>query len=1028
MSEPRVKAFRILKPPCVELSQNVLKFKARKIAPKELNTSIENLHDVLRTISKETDAMDARLADYVFFPLSHIFRDAKVVPMRATEIALRILHILISRGWKSEISPDMGKQLLILSCFLAGGNLLESEAKTVHEEVDEIAFECLATLCQSSGIAGLVSHESGDHKPILGHAVTITLDGVARGPTTNIRLAALNALRVLLESIADIEVLKTVFPGVVSAITKVLSAKASSKVSYQVIAKGLDVLAMILRRVMSDDIVFRQKEITYDGSSPTTTQDAPTDAWVEATSSQVKMALANLLPLRYHEKAEVQTELLRLCESVIQHCRKSLHQSIALLVDTLVVLCSNSNQDYKTFLSANGANGTPLAIDAPLLETLKGSLHGWIMALPRAVQSNDESRRIRSVDQIRTAFSILEAHEANLDLLDDFMLENLHASVSTAIHDVTMKKIYDAPENKLQITQGLLLEKNESTSLSFKPIFVSTPGNRATMKALLALAERLKSPSAAIQQKIGTKLRNSTGNDQLATLCLSIEFSKSIFENNATVDHYLVNPLLQDNHLLNETFAFALEKLQVSTFSVAETWQLQALCLEVIALESQRQGADFRPELVDALYPILERLGSNNAPLQQHAMICLNIVSKACAYQNPAALVVENADYLVNAIALKLNTFDVSPQAPQVLMMMIRLCGGALIPYLDDLIESIFAILSCYHGYPKLVESMFEVLYAVVEEAGKGSVPLVEGPKRDTTTRPQRSRPMIIADLARMLRSRRDIEIQSLSPPPSPSSTAPSVPLQENKHDPSEEDIDPKDLDELPPADPPAPKPTKTFQLLTSIINLSPAHITSPSPALRSRILELMTKSFPLLARETNSFLPIAATLWPYVTTRLFNDDEPYILLSAVNALTALCSSAGDFLASRIDDDWGKLRVLYLKAEKGMHEEMRAQKGVKGMRWRVWEAIIDLFMVCLKDVGVTDETMDEVFELLGSVMKEAKLKGPREKEVRQCLEDLDADRLWLLEMEDGVPEKIQSIQVPIGEEQLQFKKMWAYLP
>lgn len=147
-----------------------------------------------------------------------------------------------------------------------------------------------------------------------------------------------------------------------------------------------------------------------------------------------------------------------------------------------------------------------------------------------------------------------------------------------------------------------------------------------------------------------------------------------------------------------EAYSFALEVLEKSAYDHTVDWRLQALSLETVALQAKLQAKDFRPELVDALYPILERMGSSNAALQQDAVTCLSIITNACGYPSASELVTDNADYLVNAVAVKLNTFDISPQASQVMLMMVRLCGSALIPYLDDLIDSIFAILACYHA------------------------------------------------------------------------------------------------------------------------------------------------------------------------------------------------------------------------------------------------------------------------------------------------------------------------------------------
>ena len=188
---------------------------------------------------------------------------------------------------------------------------------------------------------------------------------------------------------------------------------------------------------------------------------------------------------------------------------------------------------------------------------------------------------------------------------------------------------------------------------------------------------------------------------------------------------------------LEETYAFALDVLSKPEYEEAFDWRLQALSIEVLALQASHQKIDFRPELVDALFPILERIGSTNSAMQHHALTCLNIVSSACEYSSPKDLIIDNIDYLVNAISLKLNTFDISPQSPRILAMMVKLCGESLIPYLDDLVESIFTILACFHGYPKLVESLFQVLNAVVEEGNKGMEKAITDGKEKAEARPK---------------------------------------------------------------------------------------------------------------------------------------------------------------------------------------------------------------------------------------------------------------------------------------------------
>ncbi|KAL2051784.1 hypothetical protein ABVK25_007940 [Lepraria finkii] len=991
MDEVRVKAFRALKPPCVELSQVALRYKGKKATGKDLIKALEDLQETLRAVIKQANTLDSKLAEYVFFPLSHIFRDTKDLPIRAVELALQCLQILVAHGWQSQLSPDLGKQLLILLTFLAGGSATDAKVKDINEELGSAAFDCLATLFEASRDPFLGDNIIQSHDvPILGHAVAVMLDGITDGPSAKVRLAALAALNNMISGIADDEALKNVFPGIVSSLTKVLSSKNGAKPSYRVLTASLATLTKILCKVISDDEAGESSEAQADAVAFIEAKEDGESSWATATAGQVRMALANILPLRYHERPEVRAAFFKLCVSVIEQCRKSLSQSIPMLTDTLIVLCSQASEiETANIFTLNGI----LAADASLLEIVKSSLHDWIVALPRVMQSNDDTRKRKALEQISTSFRVLQNQDIRLDTLNDSMAVNLRASVTAAIQD-SSKAIRPVPESSLEVTQLLQFR---SRSLSFTPVLFNESSSRIAMTGLQKLAEQLKAlpTSISLQQGIVNvnALRSTSGDEQLASLWLSLQLLNDASVDASAVDQYLNLPPEYDAHeqLLDEVYSFSLDVLAKSTFEDEDRWRLQALALETVAIQARNQKYDFRPELVDALYPILERLGSNNAALQQHAMTCLNIVSNSCDYPDSASLIVDNADYLANAVALKLNTFDISPEAPQVLVMMIRLCGSALIPYLDDLVESVFSILACYHGYPKLVESLFSVLNAIVEEVAKSSTPLIEA--NSENNRPRAYQPTGIADLASILHTNLEQTTRPLS------QLAPSPPEPTLDQDEEQSSSPPR-----PSSPPPAPL-SKTDTLITSITSLTPSHLTTPSPALRLGILTLLTSALPILTSNTDNFLPIAATLWPVTSIRLYDskENEPSTTLAAANALSILCKCAGDFLASRVEDDWDQVCKSYRRVEKEMKEESRTQSKVKGkeneiakastgrgMRWKAWNAVVGLLLVTVRDVGVTSEIEDGIFEMLGWLAFER-------EDVRDVLEMLNADTLWLIE-------------------------------
>lgn len=85
------------------------------------------------------------------------------------------------------------------------------------------------------------------------------------------------------------------------------------------------------------------------------------------------------------------------------------------------------------------------------------------------------------------------------------------------------------------------------------------------------------------------------------------------------------------------------------------------------------------------------------------------------------------------------------------------------------------------------------------------------------------------------------------------------------------------------------------------------------------------------------------------------------------------------------------LRKVYDRAAREMHEEQRVQgKKSRGMRWRVWDSVVQLMLVMVKDVGVSAEMEDGVFEMLGGLAAER-------ADVREVLKELNADALWVVE-------------------------------
>ncbi|ODH49867.1 hypothetical protein GX48_03956 [Paracoccidioides brasiliensis] len=969
MDRSRQDAFAKLRPPCVELSSAGLKFRANLATSKDVLKALKPLHAALIEVAS-MHGLDEKLAEYTFFPLSHIFNETQRVSVHCLELAVRCLQILIEKGWRQNISIPMGKQLLILLTIVGGGvpGQGQGQQRPDSEELVTAAFDCIGSVCQvldGPAAASAIFNEVGT-STIIDQTVYVLLEGITDGSSDQVQLAAATALRTLNTRITHRVVLASLLPRSVSSLTKALRPTTQMRRSYQVLCCYLQALTEILKAVLNDADVAASKAEGEDATKRKAKDVIVLDdSWLNATASQVKLALGNVIRLRTHERPEVRHYLLELCLMVIERCPSSLAASLSMMVDTVVVLAeydkqSTSNEAYVALKHLVISSG-------PVLDLLKSSLHTWIIALPRMMQSNNDTAKHRAIRQISTAFHVLSQTQPSSDILDDTLATSLCDSVSAAIQTIST-----APQplpSSSATGSELSIPVDESNSLSFQPVLLEHRSQRRTLSELQSMISELSAAdkSLSLVRSMLKKVYGSSSDAVLAPFWLTLSFIKSIPADIASLDDML--DLDSDSPsraaIVEELYSISLPLLSSSN---PPDWRLPALALEAVALQAQQLGETFRPELIDTLYPVLQLMGSNNPNLRNHAITCLNDLTKACKYPNASAMLVENVDYLVNSVSLKLNTFDISPQAPQVLLMMVKRCGASLIPFLDDLVGSIFAALDAFHGYPKLVELLFSVLGTIVDEGAKKPALLAITGSDGKEVVNHRKRPLAsrtISDVANLFKGRREkcaraseFEMDG----DSERNFHPKRPWTDQKDGPEHKDEDKSDIgsetDELPPPTEEEKPLSSSHKLLLDIAKSMPPHLSSPSPFLRRSLLSILTRALPVLSHDENSFLPLINDLWPSISARItlppnFPSDstsltttntvpkptrdspssidesgiqeETFVTVAACSAIGTICEGAGDFMSSRIEHEYPLWKKLYLRSwERVRHDSEKA--------------------------------------------------------------------------------------------------------
>ena len=969
---------------------------------KEILVPVAELLKTLNVLDTNVASFGNKVADYVFFPLAYVFQESNQLPARAIEISLQCLQILISKGWQATMGWDMYKQLLILLNFLIGGGTAEIDTSTVDEGISSAAFGCLQglLLMLHTSFSNLSQTQYDQGLPVIGHTLTVVLNGVTDGPSKQIQLEAVNALGAFTTYAPSDDLLRKFLPGIISTLNRVIRPSAASRRSQKVLLGCLGVMKTLIQKTMGDR---QEAHFDHDQDLLETSDESSRLAWVKATSAQLKVALANVAKLRYDEQEEVQDGLFDLCIMILGDCSKSLQDSLALIMETTIVLCSQNNDST----SGPRLDTTRYIImqNSDLEENLQASMHDWITALPRVMQSRNDQAKERNLRKLTSCVQIMKSLHIEFKTFATPFVTSIQESTVSFVTERNPTIMNMVDDNG---ALDLILHGSGNNAIS--AVSTSTPSVLARTEAGISPIEALihelntSDLSKVFHQKVLLGLTLGSGTEILANLWLAYWILSSqtndLEDFTARVTN-LVDTMDHDSEFSEETYDYSVAFLTTTNVNQEKDWKLQALALEILSLRSKRLQEEFRVELVDALYPVVERLGSGNHALRQAAISCLNVFSDSCGYSSSSDLIIQNADYLVNSVGLRFNTFDITPQTAQMLVMMVEFCGPALIPYLDDILESIFSTLANYHGYPRLVESLFSVLAAIVEKSGSQTITRIEA--NAMQQRPG-SCPLSISDLSATLKqlnleeSSRETRDSALNLQPDP------------KDDKDADSEDQSNQIPEPPESTPTPEKrekTKTYTMIHSISKLGQHYLTHESPILRRQILQLTALECRILSTDEDEFLPLVNDIWPVVIKRLY-DTEPYVTIAAAETICEILRCAGDFMMSRIEDEWRHIRALCTRTQtqlqaggklgnskqSGLSEVRRNTPNSYSSPHQIWTALVKLLLTIIQTFPHISTAMEtDLFDMLEPYI------SVRE-DIRDGLNSLNADAVWLrLQME-----------------------------
>ncbi|KAK0386335.1 hypothetical protein NLU13_6172 [Sarocladium strictum] len=1046
--------FQQLRPLCVEISQLAIRHAESPDATRQLIQLTGQLYQTLEKAHKG-NALTSKLAEYVFFPLSHIFRQLDVFPHLLVESCLRCLQVLVRHGWGSEMSGDLARQLLSLLVIVIDGKPGAAEKDDIPEETLLEGLRTMSAIFSTNGFRIGPSLTANDFLPTTGHAISVVLDSLESAPYAEVQLQAAEVVEKAFSIFGNQQsqqAYEAFLPGTVSALAKLLATP--SKYKNSVLARAIGSLVVILTESLGD---MRTEQVKWSlaGKRPDGVKlsDAEADyaKWVKASAAQIKIALATVMKLHKNESSQVRQALYQTCISLLDECHASLENCAAMLVETAIILSDQQPEAPNTLPSMMDL----VLIHPELGEVLKSTVYSWMSSLARQMQANDDRVKQAAFINLTRGVEMLKQAHIESSTLEDALSSSIIDSMVVLLTQSRSPKTTQSGQVQL-LTDG---NNSSSTSASdnspYRQALIAGDQSGKLRSSIIAYISAISTlpQRGRIVELLLQNLQGSPTEIEAASFWLSFEISKAAEAGTAEIDAMLnLNDDEEDGTMLGELYSYSVDTLSAHTDLDDGDWRLDFIAMEVVAHAAAKSGEQFRPELIDVLFPIATFLGSDNEQLRQQAIATLNGLAISCQYGSVAELLIANVDYVVNSVSLRLNSLDISPASIAVLTMMIRLSGPRLIPFLDDVVESIFAALENYHGYTSFVENLFSVLNEIVGSAVKADKALLtssdQQPPVHRKVRAKSAGLQSVLDyLHKEERRLQDDEVEDVT------GKRPDGPFKRfTQSEPEEEDPEATNPGQevAKPANPP------TYQLLLRIVSLTQHYLTSPTPKLRRSLLDVLSIAAPVLGADEDAFLPLVNTVWPVVFDRLY-DSERYVSIEACRALSSLCAAAGDFLGSRFKTVWGEgmgawCRRCKLEAmaqakrggrgprtsgaagimlpyqSKATSSAVASQPGTRGStidgglgqhasQAKIWEAVISLLVSMVTYVRIDDEMFDEILELLADEIE-------TNEEAREALEVLNSDSVWLMRFEKG---RIEVAEPPEGQD-LGFTDVRRFLP
>ncbi|RIA96853.1 armadillo-type protein [Glomus cerebriforme] len=820
-------------------------------------------------------------------------------------------------------------------------------------------------------------------RALLGRCIYILLEIISNEKLLLLRLISLETLQSLVNNIEDSGIIAAFLPGMVSTLSKTLIR--DQKENHMLLAKIVETLSEVIASVMKDE----------DKNSKTTSTQPQqsilasicverTKSWLKATKSQIKILISQIFTIRNHSAWQLRLAFVNFSYKLLSCSAKCLDNCISILIETLVFYL---NDDYEQVSIPCRQNLDLLRSHSEFKDftpILKENFDSWLTSLPRYLIGLDENAKFNALSLIAGFITLLGS---DIQTVMNISLQRISDGLLNALEFDTGD--VQVVENRFIIGQYDSFENDHFNSLD-----VDTLPSFSQPQYKHIREQRVKTCVSRVFRLFGYFTNLSFLIDHFLAYFRDQESSRFYVQSRSILREYvesdairgLINIVDSSTKAVFSRSKFAKQKILATPNMSIESQNyiilINCFILEGIAVISRILGVEFRLELMDALYPILEKLGEDNMLVHETADITLTHVSIWCGYSSKKAIVLENVDYLVNVISQKLNQVVINPQAPQVLTAMIHVVGPPVLPFMDDSIEEIFDALDSYHMNSYLLNQLANVLFAVIitiAESIKEEKKEVQDEVNDNSLENKDEISKKIAEFIIQYKAENESETRSsrsnvtleeigqyfLERQESKKKEIEDDDLEVNKrrHDPTGTYHDDEDTNKK-------SNPTKSQTICLKIIDKLLHLLTATSPQLRSLVLDIIRISLPILRSIPNEVYPLIHRIWPSVVNRL-KDQEPYVVLSAVKLIQEISISSGDFFTSRVVQDvWPSFQQLLRQQSMKDEEYLGIATTTYSRSHRLKKSILETIKTVINKVVLSNQILFQIMDSMWPFLNE----------------------------------------------------------